>query len=199
MDKNMLVTLTALAGLAGALLSQLMIGFFAYINDNRKKKDELEKEYRNKKAEIGENFCFINAELMTMMRKNIDYWENLGDDRSGQTLAYMRREMERLDNYQAQLKSGNWKYNLINIYFDLPFDIDAIQQANRRSHQLYIRVIDLSDKLRTAEAEAREMLYPAYNMAVFELCGHYETVYKHMQENMTAVRGQLLATFGQTA
>lgn len=197
MDKNLLVTISAFAGLAGALLSQLMTGLFAYVNDNRKRKTELDNQYRTRKLEIGENFYFINGELMTMIRKNIDYWYNFRNDRSEQTLLSMKKAMEKLENYQVQLHTENWKYNLVSVYFRVPFEFDEIQQSNRRSHQLYILVDDLANKIRAAMPERQEELYKSYNMAIFDLCSHYEQVFARMQDNMTAIRIQLLAEFSK--
>lgn len=199
MDKNLVVLLSAFSGLAGALLTQLMTGLFTFVNDRRKQKTELAREYRAKKLEIGENFYFINGELMTMMRKNIDYWYNLRHDRSEQTLNFMRREMEKLDIYQAQLHTENWKYNLFGIYFEVPFTFDEIQQANRRSHQLYLQVVDLSNKIRETIPQEQEDLYKAYNVSVFDLCSHYESTYGRMEDNMMAIKTQLLGEFGQLA
>lgn len=172
-----------------------MTGLFAYINYRRKQKTELENQYRAKKLEIGENFYFINGELMTMMRKNIDYWNNLHNDRSEQTLNFMRREMEKLDVYQAQLHAENWKYNLIAIYYDVPFTAEEIQQANRRSHELYLRIVDLSNKIRVTIPQEQEDLYQVYSQTVFDLCAHYEHTYTRMQDNMTAIKGQLIGEF----
>jgi hypothetical protein len=195
MDKSFLVSITAFAGLAGALLSQLMTGLFAYVNDERKRKTELENQYRNKRLEIGENFYFVNGELMTMIRKNIDYWYNLRNDRNEQTLLSMKKEMDKLNSYQAQLHTDNWKYNLVGVYFEVPFEFDEIQQANRRSHQLCILVNDLGNKIREAGAGQQETLYKTYNIAIFDLCSHYEQVFLRMQGNMVAIKEQLLGEF----
>jgi hypothetical protein len=195
MDKSFVIYVTAFAGLTGALLTQLMTGLFAYINDRRKQKVDLENQYRIKRLEIGENFYFINGELMAIIRKNIDYWYNLRNDRSEQTLISMKKEIGKLDNYQAQLRTENWKYNLVGIYFRVPFGFDAIQEANSRSHQLCILVNDLANKIRAAAPAQREELYKSYNVAIFDLCSHYEQVFSRMQDNMVAIKDQLLGEF----
>jgi hypothetical protein len=172
-----------------------MTGLFAYVNDERKRKTELENQYRKKRLEIGENFYFVNGELMTMIRKNIDYWYNLRNDRNEQTLLSMKKEMDKLNSYQAQLHTDNWKYNLVGVYFEVPFEFDEIQQANRRSHQLCILVNDLGNKIREAGAGQQETLYKTYNIAIFDLCSHYEQVFLRMQGNMVAIKEQLLGEF----
>jgi hypothetical protein len=195
--RQMVLVMSAFSGLAGALLTQLMTGLFAYVNDRRKQKIALEEQFRSKKLEIGENFYFINGELMTMIRKTINHWNNYRNDRSEQTRKFMKGEMDKLNDYQIRLHNENWKFNLIGIYFKVPFSFDEIQLANRRTHQLYLQVIDLSNKIRDAAAAEREEHYGAYNLTIFDLCSQYEQTYKRMQDNMIAVRGELLAEFGQ--
>ncbi|PTQ92430.1 hypothetical protein C8P68_11230 [Mucilaginibacter yixingensis] len=120
MEPKQIAWLTGLAGLAGALLTQLMSGLFSYMNDRRRQRLDLQRDYRNKRTEIGENFYFMNGELMAMIKKNIAYWHTRLHYRSDVTLSFLQQEMDRLDAYQTKLQNENWKYNLIGIYFDTP-------------------------------------------------------------------------------
>ncbi|MDB5024216.1 MAG: hypothetical protein JWP78_1971 [Mucilaginibacter sp.] len=169
MEHSTIIILTAFSGLAGALLTQLMTGLFSYINDRRKQTAELTGQFRNKKVEIGESFYFINGELMTMIRKNIAYWKNLHNGRSEASRSFMHKEMEKLDAYQAKLNAENWKYNLIGIYFDVPFTFNEMLDANRRSHELYLKITDLSEKIKSAATPEAEELYKFYNVSIFVL------------------------------
>jgi hypothetical protein len=186
---------TALAGLAGALLTQLMTGLFSYINDRRKQKAEIQLLYRGKKVEIGENFYFMNGELMAMIKKNIAYWRNKWDDRSETTLDFLRREMDRLDAYQAKLQAENWKYNLIGIYYTIPYSFHAMLEDNQRSHELYIEVLDFSERIKKALPAERSDFFNDYYAVILALCNHYEKVYASMEANMAAVKNTMLADF----
>jgi hypothetical protein len=194
-NNQTLLILTAFAGLAGALLTQLMTGLFSYVNDSRKRRIELDNNFRSKKIEVGENFYFVNVELMSMIRKNIGYWKNLHNGRSEASRNILHKEMEKMDAYQRKLNAENWKYNLTGIYFEVPFGFNEMQDANRRAHELFLRVTDVSESIkRSGEAEADE-LYQAYNLLIFDLCSHYENTYARMEQNMSSVKTQLLGNF----
>lgn len=192
----MIVILSAFSGLAGALVTQLITGIFAYISDKRKQHIDLDKDFRNKKLEIGENFYFVNGELMVMIRKNISYWLNLYQDCSEQTLLFMKKEMEKIDLYQQRLLRENWKFNLISIYFKLPFDREEMENANQKSRQLYWRVNDLSNKIKVCQDAVKlEEYHQKYANAIFDLYRHYEVLYDRMCENNDAIQKQLLKEF----
>ncbi|PTQ95501.1 hypothetical protein C8P68_1056 [Mucilaginibacter yixingensis] len=195
MESNQIAWLTSLAGLAGALLTQLMTGLFSYVNDRRKQQLDLQKDYRNKRTEIGENFYFMNGELMAMIKKNIAYWHTRLDYRSDAALNFLRQEMDRLDAYQTKLHNENWKYNLIGIYFDTPYDFGEMLEDNKRSHELYLKVLDQSDIIRRTLPQERDDLYPEYQAALKRLCEHYQLIYEKMGTNMKAVKSALVAGF----
>ena len=75
-DNTTLIEVSAFSGLAGALLTQMMTGIFAYFSDQRKYHHEIKNLYRSKKAEIGENFYYMTGEIMAIVKKNIGYWKN---------------------------------------------------------------------------------------------------------------------------
>ncbi|RVU02061.1 hypothetical protein EOD41_08920 [Mucilaginibacter limnophilus] len=194
-DNNTILQISAFAGLAGALLTQVLTGTFTYLNDRRKQKNDVRNQYRSRMVEVGESFYFMNGELMSMIKKNIAYWTNRRDDRSLTTLQYLKNEMEELDAYQNKLNTENWKYNLASIYFDLPFTMQEMLETNRTSHQLYLKVLDLSDHIRNSPSEETETLFKTYHLAVFDLCTHYDKLYHRMEQNMHAVKSQLLTGF----
>lgn len=193
--KEMWVLISGFSGLIGALLTQLMTGLFSYINDKRKFKSEQKIQFHSKKTEIGENFYFMNGEIMTVIQKNIAYWKNKHSLRGQASISFLNKEMEQSNNLIEKLNAENWKYNLINIYYDVPFSYSAIQEANLQTHQLYLKILDMSEKLKNATGQDLELLYTMYNEVVIDLCLHYELVYLKMQDNMTAVKTQLLASY----
>lgn len=198
-DTSTTIALSAFSGLAGAILTQLLTGMFSYLNDKRKQTAELERDFRSKKSEIGENFYYINSELMTLIRKNITYWSNLHNDRSIETLNLMRKEMAKLAAYQERLHNENWKFNLTNVYFDLPFNNRDMEEANQRSNQFYLLINDLSNKIKSCvEADKLESYHQKYAIYIFDLCSHYEDVYSRMAQNNTFIQQQLLNLFDQS-
>lgn len=196
-EHQILVWVAAFSGLAGALLSQLMTGLFSYINDRRKQKNELSNQYRNKKSEIGENFYFMNGELMTMINKNIVYWKSRHNQRGESSLNFLNKEMGKLDEYQVKLHTENWKYNLISIYFDVPFNFREMLEANSRSHQFYLKILDLSDQIKktAGQVQEQEILFQQYNILIFDFCSHLENIYSRMEDNMVAVKAALLSDY----
>nr|WP_240315193.1 hypothetical protein [Mucilaginibacter pineti] len=144
--------------------------------------------YRGKKLEIGENFYFMNGELMAMIKKNIAYWRQRGEDRSDRTLAFLRQEVDRLDAYQAKLQAENWKYNLIGIYFAIPYSFQEMLEDNQRSHELYLQVLDYSERIRVALPSEKDDFFLPYQEVIEGLCTHYLQIYNKMEGNMEAVK-----------
>jgi hypothetical protein len=192
---NSIIWLSALSGLSGALLTQLMTGLFGYMSDRRKQKTELASQYRGKRTEIGENFYFMHGELMAMIKKNVAYWKNSEDFRSDATRLFLKQEMDRLDKLQIKLQTENWKYNLVGIYYDIPYTFPEMLDDNRVSHELYLSVLDHSENIRKTLPQERVELYPAFEHNVTQLIAHYENVYMRMEQNMNAVKKQLLQHF----
>jgi hypothetical protein len=195
MDKNTVITLTAFSGLAGALLTQLMTGLFSYISDRRKQRSEVHNQYRGKKIEIGENFYFMSGELIAMIKKNIAYWKNRQDYRSEASLNFLKLEMERLDAYQSKLQAENWKYNLVGIYYDIPYSFSEMLEDNKRSHELYLKVLDLSEIVRSTLPQERNDIFDNYQTTLDQLSAHYQTIFDRMAANMTAVSATLRLDF----
>lgn len=79
-ENTIYLKLSAFAGLAGALCTQLITTANIYFVDKRKQAAELKNQYRNKKVEIGENYYYITGEKMACI-KNIGYWKNWNNAR----------------------------------------------------------------------------------------------------------------------
>ena len=68
-------------------------------------------------------------------------------------------------------------------------------RLNDRSHQLYLQYLDLVEKIRHATGDEKEELYSKYAVEVFDMCSHYEKVYSKLEQDMNAVKEQLLSQF----
>jgi hypothetical protein len=194
-DHQLLVWLAACSGLAGAILTQLLTGLFSYINDRRKQQAEVRNLWRGKKIEIGEYFYFMSGELMSMIKKNIAYWKNRQDYRSAASLNFLKLEMDRLDAYQSKLQTENWKYNLVGIYYTIPYSFGEMLEDNKRSHELYLKMIDFPEIINKTLPQEKHDLLEEYQATLSELCGHYQNMYNRMAANMEAVRTALRADF----
>jgi hypothetical protein len=190
-----IVWLSAFSGLAGALLTQLLTGLFSYVNDRRKQRNEVDSLLRGKRIEIGESFYFICGELMAMIKKNIAYWKNRTDYRSEASLGFLRLEMDRLDAYQSKLHNENWKYNLVGIYYRIPYGFGQMLEDNKRSHELYLQVLDYTEIIRKTLPQEREDMFKDYARTLEELCVHYEQIFERMAGNMEAVSSALRLDF----
>jgi hypothetical protein len=186
-----------ISGLAGALLSQVISAASVYWNENRKDKKELRNRYREKKLEIGENFYFMNGERMDLIRKNIQYWKSKGLLLSEASRDHLNREMNKLIEYMDKISAENWKYNLVNLYFKVKLNNEIVHALNARSHAFYLRVLDISERLKTAPAEKIEEMNREYAVAIFDLCAHYEQIYQALDADLRTVKGQLLAEYGE--
>ncbi|PTQ92431.1 hypothetical protein C8P68_11231 [Mucilaginibacter yixingensis] len=68
-------------------------------------------------------------------------------------------------------------------------------EDNKRSHELYLKVLDQSEIIRRTLPQERDDLYPEYQAALKLLCEHYQMIYERMGSNMSAVKGALVAGF----
>lgn len=191
-NESILIQVSAFSGLIGALLTQGLTGMFSYLSDKRKTNSELKKTYRDKKIEIAESFYFVNGEKMAIVKKNIEYWKNYHNARSEKSLDFLNQELNKMNAYMDELDKGNWKYNLINLYFDVSLSTEEIIASNLRSKELYLTVLDLTDAIKHALAESKSDLYELYEKAITDLCDHYEVIVKKMADDMYIVKSSLL-------
>ncbi|MGN8070916.1 hypothetical protein [Mucilaginibacter sp. SG564] len=195
-DNNTLIAVSAFSGLAGALLTQTLTGFFAYISDKRKSGTDLKNQLRNKQIEIAEAYYFMTGETMAQVKKNINYWTNR--NRSDASFAYLQKEIKKLDARLEQLNTENWKHNLVSLYFQVSLSLDEILDTNTRTHALYLKTLDIADQLNKAKKEEQELLLGQYNLAIFDLCGQYELLYQMLEQDMQKVKTALLHSFKTT-
>ncbi|MDN5289045.1 MAG: hypothetical protein JWR38_5319 [Mucilaginibacter sp.] len=196
-DNHTLITVSAFSGLAGALLTQMMTGLFAYLSDKRKYNQEVSNQYRAKKVEIGENFYYMTGEIMVVIKKNIGYWKNWNSSRSEASLEFLNKEMIKLNAHMDKLKSENWKFNLVNLYFKVSMSNNEVIRYNTRSQQLYLKVRDIMDQIRKTGAADQETLYQRYALAVFDMCSQYEELYARMEQDANRIREEILRDFSR--
>jgi len=194
-DNTTLVALSAFSGLAGAILSQALTGLFAYFGDKRKSKFELNKLYRDKQAEVAEQFYYVTGETMTMLRKNIEHLKDKTKLRSEASVTFFNKEIKALDSYMDKVKADNWKHSLISLYFNVSLSYDNLIKANNKSHALYLTLLDLTEKIKKATDQDKEDLLGKYYMCVFDLCSQYDDIYKMLEHDMQGVKTALLNSF----
>lgn len=194
-DNSTLIAVSAFSGLAGALLTQMIVVVNTYFIDKRKQQLELATQLRLKKIEIGESFFFVTGEMMTTIKKNIGYWKNWNNARTEKSLDFLHKETFKFNTYMEKLHTDNWKFNLISLYFNVSFTNDEVILSNTRSRQLYLLYLDLAEKIRKAGDGQKERLYQQYAIAIFDMCAHYEEIYHRLEQDMNVVRTQLLSEF----
>ncbi|MDB5111084.1 MAG: hypothetical protein JWR67_2198 [Mucilaginibacter sp.] len=196
-DNNTLIEVSAFSGLAGALLTQLISGLFTYFSNKRKYNIKLKNQYRNKKVEVGENFYFMNGERMAMVKKNIAFWKSRNNIRSESGLSFLNKERDKLNAYITKLNAENWKYNLINLYFNVSLSNNDIIEANVEAQTCFLKILDIADKLKKAVTdEEKDELFGLYSLYVFNLCAQYEDIYLKMEQDMNVVKHELSREFG---
>ena len=194
MDQTLLV-LSAFAGLAGALLTQLLTGVFGYFGDGRRARLEWGNLYRDKQVEGAERVYFMTGETMGVLRKSVEYWKDKNKVRSEVSIAFFNREMKKLDAYMEKLQAENWKHNLVGLYFDVALSYDRVIAANTRSHILYLGLLDTAERIKAAHGDEKENLLGQYHLGIFDLCAQYDTIYQLLADDMTSVKAALLKTF----
>lgn len=195
MDKDLLLSVSAFSGLAGALLTQLLVGLFAYFNDKRKSDIEVKHLLRNKKIEIAESFYYMTNETMSVLRKSIGFWQNRNDSHSDASLMFLSEEIKKLNTRLEKLNAENWRYNLIGLYFDVSLSYNEIIEANTKSHLLYLKVLDIADKINKADETDHDFLYGQYNLSIFDLCNQYDYIYKRLSSDMEKIKTELLNSY----
>jgi hypothetical protein len=184
------------SGLAGAVLTQALTGLFAYHGDKRKENSALKMTYRNKQIEIAENFYFVTGETMTMVRKNIEYWQNRSKPRSEASISFFKGEMKKLDDYLENLKATSWKHNLTGLYFNIHLSYGKLIAANSRCHAMHLRLTDLAEQIRECgDPQEKNKWLGVYFTLVFDLCAEYEAIYNLLEKDMHNVKNELAHIF----
>lgn len=184
------------SGLAGAVLTQALTGLFAYHGDKRKENSALKMTYRNKQIEIAENFYFVTGETMTMVRKNIEYWQNRSKPRSEASISFLKDEMKKLDDYMGNVRATSWKHSLTGLYFNISLSYGKLIAANSRCHAMHLRLTDLAEQFRECiDAEVKNRMLSTYFTAVYDLCREYENIYSLLEKDMDKVKNELQHIF----
>ncbi|WPU95551.1 hypothetical protein SNE25_08450 [Mucilaginibacter sabulilitoris] len=194
-DNSTLLAVSAFSGLAGATLTQALSGLFTYVSDKRKYDNEVKNQYRSKKIEIAESYYFMTGETMAILKKNINYRKNRNDARSESSLKFLNEEIKKVDTHLQKLNEENWKHNLIGLYFDVTLSRNDIIAVNTMTHLLFLKNLDIADRLMKAEGEEKEGLYGLYNQSIFDLCGQYEAIYEILGNDMNLVKRELQDSF----
>lgn len=194
-DNSTLIAWSAFSALAGAILTQVSTGLFAYLSDKRKSKLELNKAYREKQVEVAERFYYVTGESMTVLKKSIEHWKDRTKSRSEASVAFFNKEMKRLDGYMESLNTENWKHTLVSLYFNVSLSYNKLIEANNKSHLLYLRLLDLTDSIKNATGNDKDKLIGRYYEGVFDLCSQYDDIYKMLEHDMQSVKSALLNSF----
>jgi hypothetical protein len=194
-SNNMLIEISAYAGLTGALLTQIINATVIYFTDKRKYRTEVKNLYRSKKVDIGENFYYLSGESMAMLNKSITFWKNRSNAHGEMGLAFLNKERKKMEEQTQKLNSENCRYNLINLYFDVFLSFSDVQEYNAKAQSCFLKILDLVDQLSKAGEEDKEMLYGRYAVHIFDLCSLYEDMYKRIEKDMNVVKEELLREF----
>lgn len=189
-----LLTLTAFAGLAGALLTQLLTGVFGYFGDKRKARLERLTRYRDKQVEVAEQFYFMTGETMAVLRRSMEYWKDKNKQRSEASVGFFNREMKKLDAYMEKLQTDNWRHNLVSLYFEVSLSYDKLIAANAETHRLYLQLLDTAEQIKKRDGDKEELL-GKYHLGIFDLCGQYDDIYRMLEGDMQTVKTALLKSF----
>jgi len=161
-DHTSLIALSAFSGLAGAILTQVLTGVFAYYGDKRKSQLELNKAYRDKQVEVAEQFYYVTGETMAVIKKNIEHFKDRSRSRSEASINFFDKEIKKLEAYLDKLKADNWKQNLIGLYFNVSLSYQGLIEANNQSHLLFLRLLDIADKIKKTNDPDKEKLIGDY-------------------------------------
>ncbi|WPU98897.1 hypothetical protein SNE26_23065 [Mucilaginibacter sp. cycad4] len=187
---------SAFSGLAGALISQALTGLFAYLGDKRKADIDLKKRYRSKQVEIAESYYYVTGETMSILKKSVQLWKGRNIPHSEASYRSMTESLKEADAQLKKMNVDNWRHNLIGLYFSVSLAYDELIAANNKSHELYLKVLDIADKIRSADNEEdRERYFGQYSLGIFDLCSQYDAVYEILAGDMGKVKAELLKSF----
>ena len=193
---NTIIAISAFSGLAGAILAQAISGIITFKSDKRKQNNEIRATYRNKKMEIGENFYYVTSEKVSIIKTHILYWKKREFIDSESSLAFLNEEMKKLKHHLESLNADSWKYNLINLYYNISLNQVSVIETNAVSQGYYLRFLDAIDAFKKAHDEEKDDLQKQYALILFDMCGHYEELCRHMEQDMATVKEELLNAFG---
>jgi hypothetical protein len=104
--------------------------------------------------------------------------------------------MKKLDGHLQKLDEENWKYKLVGLYFNVALAYPALIEANTQSHLLYLKTLDIADKIKKAGDEKdKDTLYGQYNLSIFDLCSQYQAIYDLLADDLHKVKTELLYSY----
>ncbi|UOE49408.1 hypothetical protein MTO98_33990 [Mucilaginibacter sp. SMC90] len=170
MTENTTLIVSAFSGLAGALISQTLTGLFAYFGDKRKAGIDLKKRYRNKQVEIAESYYYVTGETMSILKKSVQLWKGRSIAHSAASYRSMTESLNEADTQLKKMNIDNWKHNLIGLYFNVSLAYDELIAANNKSHELYLNVLDIAEKVKNADNDEARERYLASIVLAFLIC-----------------------------
>lgn len=194
-DQNTLIAASAFSGLAGALLTQALSGTLSYFTDKRRSHLEVKNQYRNKQVEIAETYYFVAGETMNILKKSVRFWKNRHDARGDTSLSFMQNEIKKTSAALDRLMADNWRHNLISLYFNVSLSHEELIASNTKSHELYLKILDIADQIALSDDNERDDLYGRYNLGIFDLCRQYDQIYDLLALDMQLIREALRQVF----
>ncbi|SDH20868.1 hypothetical protein [Mucilaginibacter gossypii] len=108
----------------------------------------------------------------------------------------MTEGLAEADARLKQMNVANWRHNLIGLYFDVTLSYDELIAANNKSHELYLKILDIGSKLRAADSEEDSDRYLGqYSVGIFDLCNQYDKIYDILASDMHKVKTALHQSF----
>jgi hypothetical protein len=135
---------------------------------------------------------------MSILKKSIQLWKGRNIARSEASYKSMSAGLKEADVQLKKMNIDNWKHNLIGLYFNVSLAYDDLVAANNRSHELYLKVLDIEAKIRTADNDNetdKELFIGQFSVAIFDLCSQYDAVYNILAKDMDKVKAELLTSF----
>jgi hypothetical protein len=91
--------------------------------------------------------------------------------------------------------ADNWRHNLISLYFNVSLSHEELIASNTKLHELYLKILDIADRIAQSEDNERDELCGLYNLGVFDLCRQYDQIYDLLASDMQLIREALRQVF----
>ena len=128
--------------------------------------------------------------------RTLAFGKNWNNSRTDASLDFLNKETQRFNTYMDKLNADNWKFNLIGLYFTINYTTEDIAKSNEQSDNFTFVTLTFQIKLKGRDDEhEKELLYQQYAVTVFDMCSHYENIYKRLEQDMNGVKTQLLKDF----
>jgi len=71
-----------------------------------------------------------------------------------------------MEEQMQKLNSENWRYNLINLYYDVSLSFSDVQEYRAKAQSYFLKILDPADQL-SKGSEEEEMIYGMYAVHIF--------------------------------